>query len=78
MEQAYSFDVAFDQDEDGRWSAWLTSYPACGTWRDTKEEALEALSEMTLVFLDVMEESGQRVQADSVESHGRDTISVLV
>ena len=64
----YIFDISFDQDFDGRWSAWLTSYPACGTWGDTKDEAAEALAEMTLVFLEVMEDSGEIVHADSVDT----------
>ena len=62
----YNFEVSFDQDIDGRWSAWLTSYPACGTWGYTKDEAAEALAEMTVVFLEVMQDSGEPVYADSV------------
>ena len=68
MEAVYSFNISFDQDVDGRWSAWLTSYPACGTWGDTRDEAAEALAEMTLVFLEVMQDSGERVYPDSVET----------
>ena len=68
MEKVYNFNISFDQDLDGRWSAWLTSYPACGTWGDTKDEAAEALAEMTVVFLEVMQDSGERVYPDSVEA----------
>ena len=70
MEKVYSFDISFDQDLDGRWSAWLTSYPACGTWGDTRDEAAEALADMTLVFLEVMQDSGERVYPDRVETDG--------
>ena len=68
MEKVYNFNISFDQDVDGRWSAWLTSYPACGTWGDTKNEAAESLVEMTVVFLEVMQDSGEPVYADSVET----------
>ena len=68
MEKIYNFDISFDQDIDGRWSAWLTSYPACGTWGDTRDEAAEALAEMTVVFLEVMRDSGELIQADRVET----------
>ena len=76
MEKTYYFDVSFDQDVDGRWSAWLTSYPACGTWGDTKDEAAEALAEMIVVFLEVMQDSGEQIRADNVEAP--DTLSQVV
>ena len=63
----YNFEVKLEPEEDGRWSAWLASYPACGVWGDTKHEALEALADMSLVFLGVMADAGEPVYADSVE-----------
>ena len=59
--KTYNFQVKLEPEEDGRWSAWLASYPACGAWGDTKDEALEALREMTVLFLEVMEEAGEVV-----------------
>ena len=67
VDKAYNFNISFDQDIDGRWSAWLTTYPACGTWGYTKNEAAEALVEMTVVFLEVMQDSGELIYADSVD-----------
>ena len=63
----YSFGVTLESEEDGRWSAWLSSYPACGAWGVTKTEALQALADMTVVFLEVMSDAGEPVYADSVE-----------
>lgn len=63
----YNLKVTLELEEDGRWSAWLASYPACGAWGDTRQEALEALTEMAVVFLEVMEEAGEPVYPDSVE-----------
>ena len=68
LEEVYNFNINYDQDLDGRWSAWLTSHPACGSWGDTKNEAAQALLEMTVVFLEVMQDSGEPVYADSVEN----------
>ena len=64
--KTYNFDVELKAEEDGRWSAWLASYPACGAWGYSKQEALEALKEMTEVFLEVMADSNELVNADSV------------
>ena len=63
----YNFEVQLEPEEDGRWSAWLASYPACGAWGNTKHEALEALADMTIVFLEVMVDAGENVYADTVE-----------
>ena len=65
--RTYSFKVTLEAEDDGRWSAWLTSYPACGAWGDTKSEALDALADMTAVFLEVMADAGEPVYADSVD-----------
>ena len=67
--KTYNFDVKLQPDEDGRWSAWLASYPACCAWGYSKSEALEALKNMTEVFVGVMKDSGESVYADSVEDH---------
>ena len=64
--KTYNFQVKLEPEEDGRWSAWLASYPACGAWGDTKDEALEALRDMTVLFLEVMEEAGEVVCPDTV------------
>ena len=61
-----AFKYVLQEDDDGRWSAWLASYPACAAWGDTKDEALEALKDMTLVFLEVMEDTDEKVYADSM------------
>ena len=60
------FEAELEPEEDGRWSAWLASYPACAAWGDTREEALQALADMTVVFLGVMQDSGEPVHADNV------------
>ena len=66
MVTEYSFRVSSEENEDGRWSAWLTSYPACGTWGYTKIEAVTALEGMVLVFMEVMEDRKEPVYAGEV------------
>lgn len=63
--KTYSFDTTLEEDEDGRWSAWLSSYPACTAWGHTRAEALDALADMTVVFLEVMSDAGEPVYAKS-------------
>ena len=67
--KTYTFEATLEADDDGRWSAWLSSYPACGAWGDTRSEALLALADMTVVFLEEMSDAGEPVHADSVEPH---------
>ena len=66
MVTEYSFRVSAEENEDGRWSAWLTSYPACGTWGYTRKEAVKALEEMAFVFMEVMEDCKEPVHGDEV------------
>lgn len=63
----FNFKVTLQPEEDGPWSAWLSSYPACSVWGHSESEAIEALKEMFEVFVGVMQDSGEVVYADSVE-----------
>ena len=63
--KTYNFDVTLEEDEDGRWSSCLTSYPACTAWGHTKSEALQALADMTVVFLEVISDDGEPLQFSS-------------
>jgi hypothetical protein len=43
--KTYLFQAEIEQDDDGRWSAWIEALPGCAVWGYTKEEALEALKD---------------------------------
>ncbi len=43
--KSYVFQAELEQEDDGRWSAWIDPLPDCATWRYGKEEALEAWKE---------------------------------
>ena len=59
--KTYIFRAELEQDDDGRWSAWIDALPGCATWGYSKEEALEALQEATQAYLEVLVEKGQYV-----------------
>ena len=59
--KTYLFQVELEQEDDGRWSAWIETLPGCAAWGHSKEEALEAIKETTQAFLEVLVEKGQRI-----------------
>ena len=59
--KSYVFHAELEQEEDGRWSAWIEALPGCATWGYSKEEALEALQEAAQAYLEVLVEQGQHV-----------------
>ena len=64
--QSYVYRAELEQEEDGRWSAWIDALPGCATWGYTKEEALEALKEAAQAYLEVLVEKGQRVPVTDI------------
>ena len=64
----YVFRVELDQDEDGRWSAGIPTLPGCGTWGETREEALEALKEASQAYIDVLLEDGRPIPSETGEA----------
>lgn len=59
--KTYLFQVELEEEEDGRWSAWIESLPGCATWGYSKEEALEALREAAQAYIEVLTQKGQRI-----------------
>ena len=43
--KTYMFQAELEQDEDGRWSAWIAQLPGCAIWGCTKQKAFAALQE---------------------------------
>lgn len=57
--KTYLFQVEIEQEDDGRWSAWIETLPGCAAWGYSMEEALEAVKETAQAFLEVLVEQGQ-------------------
>lgn len=62
--KSYVFQAALEQEEDGRWSAWIEALPGCATWGYSREEALEALKDAAQAYLEVLSEKGQEIPTD--------------
>ena len=46
-----------EQDDDGRWSAWIDELPGCAAWGYTREEALAALRDAAIAYVKDMVEA---------------------
>jgi predicted RNase H-like HicB family nuclease len=68
--KSYVFQAELEQEDDGRWSAWIDALPGCATWGYSKEEALEALKEAAQAYLEVVVEKGQQIP----ETHTVETV----
>ena len=55
------YKAQIEQDEDGRWSAWIESMPGCAVWGDTQDHALAALREAAEAYVEDMIEAGEVV-----------------
>jgi predicted RNase H-like HicB family nuclease len=63
----YTFEVSLQEEDDGRWSAWIESLPGCATWGYTKDDALQSLHEAAVLVLEDMIECGEPIPP-SIES----------
>lgn len=75
--KTYIFSVELDQEEDGRWSAWVEALPGCAVWGYTKEEALEALKDTAQAYIEVLLEKGQTIP-EGVEEVDAPVVAVTV
>src|SRR5262245_49900790 len=39
--KTYIFHAAVEQEDDGRWRAWVEALPGCAVWGYSREEAIE-------------------------------------
>ena len=63
----YVLTAEIEQDEDGRWSAWIDALPGCAAWGHTREEALLALQDAADAYIEDMEETDEQVQERGIE-----------
>lgn len=53
------YKAELEQDEDGRWSAWIEALPGCAAWGYTREEALVSLKDAAIAYVEDMVEAGE-------------------
>ena len=77
--KTYLFQVELEQEEDGRWSAWIEALPGCAAWGYSKEEALDALKDTAQAYLEVLVEKGQHIPvAKAVETIDAPVVAVTL
>ena len=60
----YTFKPTLQEEEDGRWSAWIEALPGCATWGYTKEDALQCLKEAAELVVEDMIECGEDIPVE--------------
>jgi antitoxin HicB len=77
--KSYIFHAELEQEEDGRWSAWIDILPGCATWGYSREEALEALKEAAQAYLEVLVEKGQHIpETETVQTVDMPLVAVTL
>ena len=59
--KTYVIAAELEQDEDGRWSAWIEALPGCTAWGHTRQEALLALQDAADAYIEDMEDAGEEI-----------------
>ena len=49
-----------EEEDDGRWSAWIEELPGCAAWGYSQEEARTALVDALAAYLEDMKEAGEQ------------------
>ncbi len=60
----YTFKATLQEEEDGRWSAWIESLPGCATWGYDREDALAMLQEAAELVVEDMLECGEEIPVE--------------
>lgn len=69
--KTYVYRAELEQDEDGRWSAWVEALPGCTAWGYGQEEALKALRDAAEAYIEDLIEAREAIpiqEADVLES----------
>ncbi len=76
--KTYIFHSAIQQEDDGRWSAWIDALPGCAAWGYTRQEALNALRDAAEAYLADMLEAGEELSREGVEVVDEPLVTVTV
>jgi predicted RNase H-like HicB family nuclease len=64
--KSYVFPVGLEEEEDGRWSAWIDALPGCAAWGYTREEALQAIQDAAQLYVEDMVKEGEEIPSEGV------------
>ncbi len=67
--KTYIFKVETSEEEDGRWSVWISDLPGCTSWGHSKQEALENIKAALELYVEVMIEKGEPFPVDTELKH---------
>ena len=77
--KTYIFEVEIEQDSDGRWGAEIPLLPGCNAWGYSKAEALVALQDTALAFLQILVEDGDPLPTEAlIETRQSAAIDIAV
>lgn len=74
----YVFKATLQEEEDGRWSAWVDDLPGCATWGYTREQALDALHEATELYIECMLDYGDPIPDVKIPRAGETAVTVSI
>ena len=74
----YVFKATLQEEDDGRWSAWVETLPGCTTWGYTREEALETLQDGAELYIECMLEHGDPIPDADIPNTGEATVTVSI
>lgn len=76
--RTYILQVGLQEEEDGRWSAWVEALPGCAAWGETRQEALRAVREAAEAYILDMLEAGEVLPPGGVEIVEAPVVTVTV
>ena len=74
----FLFHASLQEEDDGRWSAWVEGLPGCTAWGHSREEALEALQDAADLFVADMIEAGEEIPDKAAEVVQSPLVAVTV
>ena len=63
----YVFRAVLEEEQDGRWSAWIDALPGCAAWGHSKEVSSEALQDAAEAYVEDLVASGEAIPKNGVE-----------
>ena len=65
--KTYVVHVGLQEEQDGRWSAWVDALPGCAAWGNDRRGALQAIREAAEAYIADALEAGEALPPDGVE-----------